>query len=461
MIFDLAIKSFRNRKFTASLTILSIALSVALLLGIEKIRYGAEAGFTSTVSGTDLIVGARTSPLQLLLSSVFHIGSTGNSIGESAQRMLQQHPRVKWAIPLSLGDSYRGYNVVGTTASFYKHYRFANSRQLQLDQGQWFDDVNKAVIGADVASTLHMQLDSKLVVAHGGGDESFIEHTDTPLHVGGILQPTGTPVDRAVFVSLEAIAAMHHGLYAEHDAHGHDPIANTAHGLRAWFQGVFSHDHDKDEHDTKHADAHHDDEHGDEQHSDDLHSTDDVLKGGLNAMLLGLHSRSAALSLQREINDYSEEPLTAILPGVVLLELWQVLGVVEKILLAISAMVIVIGLFSMLIILMTSMDERRREMAILRSVGARPVHLFALIMGEALFVTVSGIILGIALLYGGLLVFQPWLEATWGLYLVTAWPGQGELLLAAVVLVLGCLVGLVPGIRVYRYSLVDGMSIRM
>ena len=107
------------------------------------------------------------------------------------------------------------------------------------------------------------------------------------------------------------------------------------------------------------------------------------------------------------------------------------------------------------------MDERRREMAVLRSVGARPVHLFALIMGEALFVTVSGIMLGIAVLYGGLLVFQPWLEATWGLYLVTAWPGQGELLLAAVVLLLGCLVGLVPGIRVYRYSLVDGMSIRM
>ena len=454
MILDLAIKSFRNRKFTASLTVLSIALSVVLLLGIEKIRTGAETGFTSTVSGTDLIVGARTSPLQLLLSSVFHIGNTTNAISEASQRMLQQHPRVKWTIPLSLGDSYRGFNVVGTSGAFIEHYRFADKQALQLAEGTWFGNNNQAVIGADVAGELHLQLESQLVVAHGSGDESFIEHTDTPLHVAGILRPTGTPVDRAVFVPLEAIEDMHQGMYAVDEAHGHDPLTSSVQGVQGWLESLFSHDHE-DEHHDEHEVAEHAYDGHEDQH--DSH----VSKDGLSAMLVGLHSRSAAVSLQSEFNEYEGEPLTAILPGVVLLELWQVLGVVEKILLAISAMVIVIGLFSMLIILMTSMDERRREMAILRSVGARPVHVFTLVMGEALFVTIAGILLGIMLLYGGLLLLQPWLEAAWGLYIVTGMPGPGELLLVCVVLVLGCLVGLVPGIRIYRYSLADGMSIRM
>lgn len=455
MILDLAIKSFRNRKFTLSLTVLSIALSVALLLGIEKIRSGAEHSFTSTVSGTDLIVGARTSPLQLLLSSVFHIGSASNAISQETQSMLKWHPRVKWTIPLSLGDSFRGFNVVGTSSAFYQYYRFADKRELQLIEGNWFKQENEAVIGAEVARELQLQRNARLVVAHGTGDESFVEHTDTPLQVTGILGATGTPVDRAVFVPLSAIAAMHKDLYAEGESHGHDPFADQVNGVKGWFEGFFDHGHGHENEHDHHADKHG----GTGQHEHD--HGDHFLEQGLSAMLIGLNSRSAAVSLQREFNEYEHEPLTAILPGVVLLELWQVLGAVERVLLAISAMVIVIGLFSMLIILMTSMNERRREMAILRSVGARPSHVFALVMGEALFVTIAGIVLGLALLYGGLVVLQPWLQASWGLFIPVGFSGSGELLLIAIVLVLGCLVGLVPGLRIYRYSLADGMSIRM
>ena len=416
-ILGLAIKSFRNRKFTTGLTVLSIALSVMLLLGIEKIRHGAEASFTSTVSGTDLIIGARSSPVQLLLYSVFHIGNPTNNISRESYDTIADRPQVKWAIPLSLGDSHKGYRVVGTTAQFYEHYRFGNRQRLQLDDGKWFADTYQAVVGAEVASELGYRPGEKIVIAHGSGDESFITHDDRPFAVAGILKRTGTPVDRAVYVGLKGIDLIHQEF--DGDEHDHDPLM-----------------------------VH--DDHGETSE-----------QGDLSAVLVGLTSRGAAVSMQRAVNEYDHEPLTAIMPGVVLLEVWQMMSMVERILMIVSGFVVAVGLFSMLIILMTSLNERRREMAILRSVGARPAHVFVLIMGEAVFLTALAIAIGVAMVYGLMLLLQPWLESMYGLYVVFTWPSPTELLLLALIAVCGFIVGLIPGIRIYRYSLADGMTIRV
>ena len=417
VIFGLAIKSFRNRKFITGLMVLSIVLSVMLLLGIEKIRQGAEASFTSTISGTDLIVGARSSPVQLLLYSVFHIGNPTNNISGHSFEEISDHPQVEWAIPLSLGDSHKGYRVVGTTAQFYQHYRFARGQQLQLEQGQWFGEGFEAAVGAEVAAALGYTSGDKIIIAHGSGDESFITHKDKPFRVAGILKRTGTPVDRAVYVGLGSIDAIHERF--DGDEHDHDPLMAP-------------------------------DDHADETE-----------QGSLSAILLGLKSRGAALSMQRAINEDDHEPLTAIMPGVVLLEVWQMMGVVEKILMVVSGLVVAVGLFSMLIILMTSLNERRREMAILRSVGARPAHVFVLIMGEAVFLTLLAIGLGFAMVYGLMVLLQPWLESAFGLYVAISWPNTTELMLLMIIALCGFVVGLIPGIRIYRYSLADGMTIRV
>jgi putative ABC transport system permease protein len=416
-ILGLAIKSFRNRKFTTGLTVLSIALSVMLLLGIEKIRQGAETSFTSTISGTDLIVGARSSPVQLLLYSVFHIGNPANNISWHSYEEISTYPQVDWAIPLSLGDSHKGYRVVGTTAQFYRHYRFARGQRLQLEQGQWFGEGYEAAVGAEVAAKLGYRPGDNIIIAHGSGDESFISHKDRPFRVAGILKRTGTPVDRAVYVALKSIDAIHERFGGvEHD---HDPLM---------------------------------------AHDDHAEETD---QGSLSAILLGLQSRSAALPMQRSINEYDHEPLTAIMPGVVLLEVWQMMSVVEKILLVVSGLVVAVGLFSMLIILMTSLNERRREMAILRSVGARPAHVFLLIMGEAVFLTLLAIVLGFAMVHGLMVFMQPWLESAFGLYVSIDWPNSTEWMLLMIIALCGFVVGLIPGIRIYRYSLADGMTIRV
>jgi putative ABC transport system permease protein len=419
MVFTLAAKSLRNRKFTAALTVLSIALAVALLLGVERIRHEARESFANTVSGTDLIVGARGSPVHLLLYSVFHIGNATNNIGWDSYRAIAQRPEVDWTIPLALGDSHRGFRVLGTTSDYFEHLRFARERRLVLAQGTAFADLHDAVLGADVAEALRYELGRSIVIAHGAGEVSFALHQEQPFRVVGILARTGTPVDRTVHVSLEGIDALH----AETLADAEDPFAAA---LQAQDGAAAGH--------TPRA---------------------------LTAFLVGLKSRPAVLGLQRAVNEHAGEPLTAILPAATLQEVWEITGGAERALFAVSALVVVVGLAGMLVALLTGLSERRREMAVLRSVGARPVHVFGLILGEAGFLTAVGIALGVAALYLGLVAGQPWLESRLGLFIAVGWPSRHELELTALVAAAGVLIGLIPALRIYRYSLADGMTVRI
>ncbi len=414
-IAGLAVKSLRNRRFSVALTALSIALSVMLLLGVERIRGEVRASFVSTISGTDLIVGARSGPVQLLLYSVFRLGDPTQSIAYESYEEIARHPQVAWAIPLSLGDSHRGYRVLGTTPAYFEHFRYARERGLALAAGRRFDDAQDAVLGAEVAERLGYRLGAEIVVAHGAGEVSFVEHADTPFRVVGILQRTGTPVDRTIHVPLAGIEAMHEG-FEQGGRKDEGPVAH------------------------KHA-------HGEPEK--------------ISAFLVGLKSRAAAPAMLRLINEYPGEPLSAIMPAVALQELWQLVGVVETALLVVSAFVLAVGLAGLLTALLASLEERRREIAVLRSVGARPVHVFGLIVGEAGVVTVLGAVAGLALLYLLQLVAGPLLAAKLGLYMPLAWPAWRELALLAAVCVAGILVGVIPGARIYRYSLADGMTLRL
>ena len=417
-MFALAIKSFRNRKFTTILTIVSIALSVTLLLGVERIRKEARSSFANTISGTDLIVGARSGPVQLLLYAVFRIGNATNNISwESYQEIARNH-HIKWTIPISLGDSHKGYRVLGTNTDYFKFFRFAGGRRLELVGGKIFEGVFDAVLGADVAQALGYRIGDPITIAHGAGDVSFIKHDDKPFKVVGILSKTGTPVDRTVHVLLEGIEAIHI------DWKDGAPVA----GMSIPAERVL---------------------------------TMDLTPKAITAFLVGLKSRISAFGVQRYVNEYPQEPLLAILPGVALQELWDLIGTAEKALLAVSGFVVVVGLSGMLIALMTSLNERRREMAILRSVGARPLHVFSLIIGESAMLTIAGIIAGVGLLYGLLFVNQPLILNRFGLFIAIRGLSTYELVLLAAVCLAGLFIGVIPAYRIYRYSLADGMTIRI
>ncbi len=419
-LLRLALASLNNRRFTALLTVFAIALSVCLLLAVERVRNETRASFASTISGTDLVVGARSGSVNLLLYSVFRIGNATNNIRWDSYQRFAEHPRVAWAIPISLGDSHRGYRVMGTNTAYFEHYRYGRKQPLLLAEGRAFEsDPFEVVLGAEVASALGYKLDDSIVLAHGVARVSLVQHDDKPFRVVGVLQRTGTPVDRTLHISLAGIEALHVDWQNGMPARGAGRIdAEQARAL-------------------------------------------DLQPRQITAVLLGLNSKIATFTLQREINQYRGEPLLAILPGVALQELWSLMGTAEKALFVVSLFVVLTGLIGMLTAILTSLNERRREMAILRSVGARPWHIAALLIIEAFGLALAGTLLGLALLYIGIAIAQSPLQSLYGLYLPLAWPSAYEWGLLGAILLAALLMGSVPAWRAYRQSLADGLSIRL
>ena len=417
-VLNLAWKSLLNRRFSALLTIGAIALSVMLLIGVERIRTETRASFANTISGTDLIVGARSGSIQLLLFSVFRIGNATNNITWESYQDIAGHDAVDWTVPISLGDSHRGFRVLGTNHGYFEHYRFGRKQPLTFAQGSRFEDVFDAVLGAEVASELVYRLDQDIAIAHGAGKVTFHQHNDKPFRVVGILAPTGTPVDNTIHVSLKGIEAIHV------DWKDGAPMPGTKVSA---------------------------------EHARKM----DLSPKAITAFLVGLKSKIATFQLQRKINEYRAEPLLAILPGVALTELWGVMGVAEQMLLVVSLFVVLVGLSGMLVALLTSLNERRREMAVLRSVGARRHHIFTLMVSEAVVLTLIGIGIGLALLYILMIASQPVLQDRFGIVIALGPPGAYELGLLSLVLLAGAVVGLIPAYRAYRNSLADGLTIRV
>jgi len=414
----LALQSLRNRWLTALLTVLAIALSVVLLLGVEKIRQSARASFANTISGVDLVMGARTGHIQLLLYSVFHIGNATNNVTWKSYQDIVSRREVAWSVPISLGDSHRGFRVVGTTTDFFKYYRYRKERSLEFASGEVMSGLFDAVVGADVAERLNYKVGQSIVVAHGTGALELNKHDDMPFRVVGVLAKTGTPVDRSVIVSLGAIEAIH--------INWRDGEPRTG-GI------IFS---------------------------AERVAQMKLKPKAITAALIGLKSPLALFSMQRAINDYRREPLTAAMPALTLYEMWGVVGTAETALLIVSLMVVVTSLLGMMTMILATLNERRREIAILRAMGAGPLTVVGLLVFEAAILTAAGIALGVALVYAGLAFAQPMIDRVYGIFIeITPLTGF-ELSVLAAILCAGLLAGLVPAYRAYRLSLADGMSVR-
>jgi len=420
-LLRLALASLANRRFTAFLTVFAIALSACLLLAVERVRTEARASFASTISGTDLIVGARSGSINLLLYSVFRIGNATNNIRWSSFQSIAGDKRVNWAIPISLGDSHRGYRVMGTSTDYFEHYRYGRKQSLAIRQGRFFkdDEPFEVVLGAEVADKLRYGLGQSIVLAHGVATVNLVLHDDKPFTVVGILARTGTPVDRTLHISLAGMEALHID----------------------WQNGVPAR--------------------GDARISAEQAKQMDLTPKAITAFMLGLNSKVATFGMQRQINEFRGEPLLAILPGVALQELWSLMGTAEKALFVVSLFVVLTGLIGMLTAILTSLNERRREMAILRSVGARPWHIASLLVLEALALSGLGILLGLLLLYLGISVSRDLLQSLYGLYLPFALPSGYEWTLLGAILSAALLMGFIPAWRAYRQSLADGLSIRL
>ena len=413
----LAARSAWNRRFVLSLVTLSIALSTFLLMGIERVRVDVRDNFSQSVSGTDLIVGARTGGVQLLLYSVFRIGDATQNIGWRSVQALDRQPAVAWTVPISLGDSHRGFAVVGTTAAYFEHFRYGDRQPLAMAQGRPFASVFDAVLGAEVAERLGHRLGDRLVLSHGDGQMARNDHADKPFTVVGILQRTGTPVDRSVHIGLDGMEAIHLDWVAGVPLPGRSvPAAEAA------------------------------------QH--------DLTPRSATAVLVGLKRRAAVFGVQRWIGSYREEPLMAILPGVALDALWDVAGVGERALLAMSGLVALVSLAGLVAAISAGLEQRRRELAILRALGAGPWRILWLLTLEGTLVTLAGLALGAGLCAATIAAFGDVAGARLGVPLRLQVPSFTEWALLGGILASGVAASLVPGWRAYRLSLADGLSPR-
>ncbi|MEM7459636.1 MAG: ABC transporter permease [Pseudomonadota bacterium] len=418
-ILGLAWRSLLNRKVSAVLTVIAIALSVALFLGVEKARNAAKEGFDNTISGTELIVGAPSGQINLLLYSVFRLGNATAEISWPTYQQIAARADVDWAVPISLGDSHRGFRVLGTTQDYFEHYKYGQRQSLAFAEGVQFDDLFDAVIGSEVAKQLGYEMATPLILTHGLGAGGLNDHDDRPFRVVGILRPTGTPVDQTIHVSLEAITAIHVGW--ETGARNRMADSITEEMIRGF----------------------------------------DLTPRTVTAVFVGLKNRATVLRTRRDLNTNMSEPLLAIIPGQALAELWQVMGTAERVLLAVSAFVIAVGLVSILTSILTSLNERRREMSILRATGARPGHILILLITEAAALGFFGAALGAVLIQVIFAIAAPVLSAQYGVALIGTGPAWVDVYTIAAVTLAATFLGIWPALTALRRSLSDGLTVKL
>jgi putative ABC transport system permease protein len=410
MLLRLNIQSLLSRFAPVSITVLAIALSVAMLLFVERLRVGARDGFRQTISQTDLIVGAKGGPLQLLMYTVFRLGDATANIDYLSYKDIASWPEVKWTIPYSLGDSYRGFRVVGTTQDFFEHYRYYGSQQIRFREGAFSGGVFDVVLGAEVAQRTEIAVGDEIVLSHGVGEISFQDHEDSPFKVVGILEPTHTPIDKSLYISLLGMEAIHMG-WEDGSAEFIDWSAVN------W---------------------------------------DEVRVKQITSFLIGLESRLDVLHMQRKILNYEEEPLMAIIPGEVLAMLWEGLGYVEMGLRVATLALVFVGLLGMIVAIYYALYLRSREIAILRAVGVSPWFVFGLLVTEGALVSGVGSMLGVFLLEVFVFLFSSSLQQLAGVNLMARTPM--EIYLLILVVVCGSFMAVIPAVKAYMQSLHQGLS---
>ncbi|BCE00220.1 ABC transporter permease [Marinicellulosiphila megalodicopiae] len=415
MLFMLTIKSLKNRKLTVCLTLFMLISSVVLLLSVDRIRIDTRNSFANTISGTDLIIGARTSDINLLLYSVFRMGNATNNIGWDSYQEIIKQPQIKWSIPISLGDSHQGYKVIGTDNNYFKHFQYAQKNNLEFLEGEQFKHVFSVVLGSEVAQKLGYQLGDLISIAHGAGTTSFTNHDDKPFTVTGILKPTGTPVDQSLHVPLEGISAIHIDWSNGSKKSGLSISAQQALEM-------------------------------------------DLTPNSITSALIGLNSKMAIFSFQRDINEYPKEPLSAIIPATALAKLWQLIKAGESALFAVSIMVLITSLIAMTTVILSGLNERKREIAVLRAIGLPAKKILTLLICESTFYGVISIGIGYVIHVFSILLTQNWLQTHYGIQLHWMMPSNFMLITLTGFLLMSVLLGFIPGLKAYFNTLSDGLN---
>ncbi|MGB3801052.1 MAG: FtsX-like permease family protein [Lewinella sp.] len=404
-LFSLAIRNLLYRPWTTALSLILAALGAGLISLILLLSWQLEQQFDRNLAGIDLVVGAKGSPLQLMMSSMYHISSpTGNVPLSGVKPFLNpEHPYIELAVPLSLGDSYRGRRIVGTRLTFLEVYG------AELATGDLWSAPLDIVAGATAARELGLKVGDTFQSSHGLIEDDDLTHRDAPaFKVTGILAPTGTVADLILLTPTES-------LWAVHDTHSHEGEGED-HDHRAY------------------------------EVSGPLTAYEEE---SITSILLKFKGNSVVgLNMQRSINENTE--MQAVTPSIQLTELYSTVGQGEEVLRQLGYVVVVVSILSIFIGLYSSLDRRRGELALLRTLGAGPGKLFGLLLMEGTLTAVAGALLGLLASHFGLWLVARYFARTYryDFQSFVFLPGEAYLLVGA--LVVGVLAAFVPALRASR-----------
>ena len=415
-MLSLLLKSMRSRIIPTSLVTISLMASMVLLLSIERIQQGTEEGFNQSISGVDAIIGPRSSSLELVLYTVFHLGRPTNNITTKTINDVKQRSDISWLVPIALGDSHRGYRVIATEPNYFQHIRYGNNQPLTFSKGAPFAELSEATLGSDVAEKLNYSVGSEIQITHGSIESIGSKHDDFSFTVTGVLNKTGTPIDQAIFLDLKGYELLHLG----------------------WKSGkkVFS------------------------LEDIDLSSLppDALNPKAVTAAFVGLKSKLTIFNFSKNIREYTEEAISAVIPGIALSELWSIVGLVDKGFQLLSWIIIAISLIAMVTLIIASLDNRKQEMTIYRANGASPKFLAAMVICESLVIGLVAIIGAIILVTAVTYFATSQLNLALGISPSFKWTSLDEIKVFGIILLSGALSSLIPAAMVFRKNLHQALS---
>lgn len=413
-LLSLTWRSIVSRGFSVALVVFTLSLSIALYFSVLGVQRTTRDHFANALHGVDLVVAPRGNDIQIILYSFFNIGEPTGLMAWEAVEQLAAFDGVASAIPISLGDSVGPYRVLGSVPEIFAAGEIG--RGFDFASGAPFAALFDVVVGAEVAHEMSLEIGDPITVEHGMGGVKHDAHDEMPFQIVGILQPTGTPFDRMVMVSLDAVGAIHTG----------------------WSGGKNHISAEELEHNAHEADA-----------------------DPVSAVLLRVEERRHLFAVQRAINDDAMMGLTAVLPGVALAKIWQFLGGAERGFRIIAWLVIAVSLIALMAMTLTSLEGRRRELAILRSVGASPARLVSMLLLEALLIASLAVAIGLGLSVVGAYGAALYMSSRYGLAeLSVAWLSWADLDFIFYVLLAAIVATIWPSVQLYRRTVHDGITIK-
>ena len=418
----LAFKNMVSKPLNLLLSLLLLTLSVALVTFVLQLSGQLGGQLNKNIAPFDMVVGAKGSPLQLVLSSVLHVDVPTGNIKLKEIATLQNHPFVEEAIPVSYGDNYKGYRILGTKPDYLDSY------EASLGDGRLYQKSFEVVVGSSAHSKLNLKLGDTFISSHGLAESAGEGHEDNPYKVVGILEPTGTVVDQLLISNLESVWEAH-----DHDGEGHE-------------------EHDQE---GEHGHGEHEDHDGHDHHGEHENHQEDENRE-ITSLLIKFKSPLGMVQLPRFINENTT--MQAALPGFEINRLMGLLGAGASTINGIALAILLVSGLSIFISLLKTIRERRQELALLRTYGLRPQELLGLALMEGLFLACIGFVLGWTLGRIGVWGASQYMQAAYGYVLQVRGPAPTELYFMAIILALAFVASILASLSIFKLNVAKTLS---